>query len=105
MPSRFCICNAISLFSILPTGSVNGDYWHQLNFAPNRGTLIMVASMMSDRSKNNIWSGGLGVGNYTTEDNSLLRWTAICIANDFENCRTRYFIGIFVVEELKDTNQ
>ena len=70
-----------------------GDYWHQLNFAPNRGTLILRASMLSDKAKSNIWSGGLGVGNYTTDDNSLLRWTSICMANDFEKCWTRYFIG------------
>jgi hypothetical protein len=74
-------------------GGVNGDYWVQLNFAPNRGTLIMTASMLSDKTKNNIWSGGLGVGNYTTEDNALMRWTSICIANDFQNCWTRYYIG------------
>ena len=69
-----------------------GDYWHQLNFAPNRGALIMTSSMLGDKTK--IWSGGLGVGNYTTEDNSLLRWQSLCIANDFQNCWTRYFIGM-----------
>ena len=72
-----------------------GDYWHQLNYAPNRGTLIMRASMLTDKSKKNVWSGGLGVGNYTTEDNAMLRWTSICIANDFQNCLTRYFIGMY----------
>ena len=77
------------------TGNVNGDYWHQLNFADNRGTLIMTASMLSDKTKNNIWSGCLGVGNFTREDNALLRWQSLCIANDFENCWTRYFIGRF----------
>ena len=70
-----------------------GDYWLQLNYSQDRGTLIMTANMMSDKAKQHIWSGGLGVGNYTTEDNPLLRWGSICIANDFENCWTRYFIG------------
>ena len=71
----------------------DSDYWHQLNFAPNRGTLILRASMVTDKDKGNIWSGGLGVGNYSTEDNALLRWTSICMANDFQRCWTRYFIG------------
>ena len=76
------------------TGSApnNGDYWMQLNFAPNRGTLIMTASMRTDKSKSNIWSGGLG--NYTTDDNPLTRWGSICIANDFQRCSTRYVIGM-----------
>ena len=74
--------------------NVNGDYWLQLNFSPDRGTLIMTASMINDKTKNNIWSGGLGVGNYTTADNPLLRWGSFCIANDFKKCWTRYFIGI-----------
>ena len=71
-----------------------GDFWHQINYSPDRGTLIMSASMVSDKSKKSIMSGGLGVGNYTTDDNPLLRWSAICMANDFQNCRTRYFIGM-----------
>ena len=71
-----------------------GDFWHQITYSPDRGTLIMIASMVSDKSKKNIPSGGLGVGNYTTDDNPLLRWSAICMANDFLNCRTRYFIGM-----------
>ena len=71
-----------------------GDYWHSVMFSPSRGTLIIRASMVSDKSKRNIWSGGLGVGNYSTEDNPLLRWSSICMANDFETCRTRYFIGM-----------
>ena len=75
---------------------VNGDYWLQLNFSPDRGTLIMTASMITDKTKNNIWSGGLGVGNYTTADNPLLRWGSFCIANDFEKCWTRYYIGKYV---------
>lgn len=70
-----------------------GDFWHELNYAPNRGTLIMRATMMNETRKNAIWSGGMGVGNYTTDDNALLRWTSICIANDFQKCWTRYFIG------------
>ena len=74
-------------------GDVNGDYWFQLNYSPDRGTLIMTASMISDKTKNNIWSGGLGAGNYTTADNPLLRWSSLCIANDFRRCWTRYFIG------------
>ena len=75
------------------TGSntINGDYWVQINFAPNRGTLIMTASMRTDKTKNNIWSGGLG--NYTKGDNPLLRWGSFCMANDFQSCSTRYFIG------------
>ena len=72
-----------------------GDYWHSLKFSPSRGTLIIRASMISERTKFNIWSGGLGVGNYSTEDNPLLRWSSLCMANDFESCRTRYFIGRF----------
>ena len=71
-----------------------GGYWHQINYSPDRGTLIMSASMVSDKSKKSIMSGGLGVGNYTTDDNPLLRWSAICMANDFQHCRTRYFIGV-----------
>ena len=75
------------------TGSGNGDFWHQINFCPARGTLIMKASMMDDKTKRNIWSGGLGVGNFSTTDNALLRWTSICMANDLQNCWTRFFIG------------
>ena len=44
----------------------NGDYWLQLNQSANRGTLIMTASMISDKARDkHIWSGGLG--NYTTD--------------------------------------
>ena len=77
--------------NIGPDGDIDGDYWVQLNFAPNRGTLIMTGSMLSDKTKNAIWSGGLG--NFTTDDNPQLRWGSFCIANDFKNCRTRYYIG------------
>ena len=75
---------------------VNGDYWLQLNYAPDRGALIMAASMYTDKTKFNFYSGGLGVGNYTPADNPLLRWSSVCMANDFgKNCWTRYFIGSF----------
>ena len=74
----------------------NGDYWLQLNQSANRGTLIMTASMISDNARDkHIWSGGLG--NYTTEDNPLLRWGSFCIANDFQKCWTRYYIGMKVL--------
>ena len=75
-------------------GGTNGDFWVSLNFSPNRGTLIMRASMFTDKTKVGLWSGGLGVGNYTTEDNPLIRWGSLCMANDFQECWTRYYIGI-----------
>ena len=39
-------------------GRMNRDYWHQLTFSPNRGTLIMTANMLSDKTMSTIWSGG-----------------------------------------------
>ena len=83
-------------------GNHNGEYWVELNFAPNRGTLIMNANMVSDKSKSNIWSGGMG--NYTTVDNPLMRWSSLCIANDFQKCWTIYYIGLGVLSfKIKKT--
>ena len=80
-----------------PAGDGNGDFWHQINFCPARGTLIMKASMMDDKTKTNMWSGGLGVGNFSTTDNALLRWTSICMANDLQKCWSRFFIGSYFI--------
>ena len=82
-----------------PSGSGNGDFWHQINFCPARGTLIMKASMMDDKTKTNMWSGGLGVGNFSTTDNALLRWTSICMANDLKKCWSRFFIGNYFINK------
>ena len=61
----------------------------------------MTAAMLTDKTKNNIWSGGLGVGNYTTADNPLLRWSSLCIANDFKKCWTKYYIGMHLYRNIE----